>query len=45
MNDNTDVAIDVAVGLIEVQMAFGDQSKLSDMYSRGYLFGLCNSLF
>ena len=45
MNDNADVAIDVAVGLIEVQMAFGDQSKLNDMYSRGYLFGLCDSLF
>jgi len=51
MKDKADVAIETAVKLLQVQLALGNaqdndkfNDRLIDLYSRGYVFGLCDAL-
>lgn len=44
-------AVEAAVGLLQVQISLGDaedndefRERLFDLYSRGYIFGLCDAL-
>lgn len=46
-----DAAVETAVGLLQVQISLGNaednpefNERLTDRYSRGYMFGLCDAL-
>ncbi len=47
----SEVAAETAVGLLQVQISLGDvednhefNERMTDRYSRGYIFGLCDAL-